>query len=191
MFKRRLAVLGTVAVLAVTGLAGSAMADEPAPVAGTKVTCTTPDGKTVELTMVRAAKVDGVVSSDGKVARVAPDGVAVTKVRPDELPEGAEGALRAEPLSPEQIKDFAKTKPVSPEDIEKVEVFSAEEAEKFAKARPLPAEEAEKLAKVRALTADEIGKAMPARPAEPAEKGTAPEGVPGKALSIHCVKAAE
>lgn len=56
MFKRRLAVLGAAAVLAVTGLGGSALADgaDPAdavrsPAPGVKVTCTTADGKVVEL----------------------------------------------------------------------------------------------------------------------------------------------
>ncbi|GAA3121426.1 hypothetical protein [Nonomuraea salmonea] len=56
MFKRRLAVLGAAAVLAVTGLGGSALADgaDPADAVrssapGVKVTCTTADGKVVEL----------------------------------------------------------------------------------------------------------------------------------------------
>ncbi|MFI6921321.1 hypothetical protein ACIBIZ_15300 [Nonomuraea spiralis] len=57
MFKRRLAVLGTVAVLALAGLGGSAMADgTPAPdgatdavAVTTAATCKTPDGKEVKL----------------------------------------------------------------------------------------------------------------------------------------------
>ncbi|GAA3599291.1 hypothetical protein GCM10022419_098770 [Nonomuraea rosea] len=48
MYKRRLAVLGAVAVCAIAGLGGSAMADDHSPTAGTKVTCTSADGKTVE-----------------------------------------------------------------------------------------------------------------------------------------------
>ena len=48
MFKRRLAVLGAVAVLVLTGLGGSAMADEaPSTARGAKVTCTTSDGKSI------------------------------------------------------------------------------------------------------------------------------------------------
>ncbi|MET8863966.1 hypothetical protein ABZW11_13515 [Nonomuraea sp. NPDC004580] len=62
MFKRRLAVLGAAAVLAVTGLGGSALADgaSPAgvvrsPAPGVKVTCTTADGKVVELAQAMPA----------------------------------------------------------------------------------------------------------------------------------------
>ncbi|GGS79672.1 hypothetical protein ACFFV7_12400 [Nonomuraea spiralis] len=65
MFKRRLAVLGTVAVLAVAGLGGSAMADEtPAPDAATDAVavttaavCKTPDGKEVKLAESVSARV--------------------------------------------------------------------------------------------------------------------------------------
>ncbi|WP_101787444.1 hypothetical protein [Nonomuraea indica] len=47
MFKRRIAVLGAVGVLVLTGLAGSALADEtPAP-AGSKVVCRTSDGQVI------------------------------------------------------------------------------------------------------------------------------------------------
>lgn len=68
MFKRRLAVLGAAAVLAITGLAGSAMADEtPAPTAGSKVVCTTSDGKTIELTKALPAEL-----KDGKFGRARP-----------------------------------------------------------------------------------------------------------------------
>ncbi|MEV4567194.1 hypothetical protein AB0K12_25795 [Nonomuraea sp. NPDC049419] len=63
MFKRRLAVLGAAAVLAVTGLGGSALADgaDPAdavrsPAPGVKVTCTTADGKVVELARALPAR---------------------------------------------------------------------------------------------------------------------------------------
>lgn len=48
MFKRRIAILGAVGVLVLTGLAGSALADEtPAP-AGSKVVCKTSDGQVIE-----------------------------------------------------------------------------------------------------------------------------------------------
>ncbi|NJP97483.1 hypothetical protein HCN51_50060 [Nonomuraea sp. FMUSA5-5] len=76
MFKKRLAVLGAVAVLTVTGLGGAALADDHAPTAGTKVTCTTPDGTTVENppALPEGAEIGFkqgvVVSQDGKVTRL-------------------------------------------------------------------------------------------------------------------------
>ncbi|NBE91959.1 hypothetical protein FE391_18370 [Nonomuraea sp. KC401] len=74
MIKRRLAVLAAVAGLAVTGLAGSAMADEPSSfadlTAGTKVICKTSDGKTIEV--VRAMPAEGAkpTAPDRATARV-------------------------------------------------------------------------------------------------------------------------
>ncbi|TMR34039.1 hypothetical protein, partial [Nonomuraea zeae] len=121
MFKRRLAVLGAAAVLAVTGLAGSAMADEtPSPTAGAKVTCVTSDGKTIELAealpaealpgkaVAGKAKGGVVVSPDGKVTRFGPDeGPLKTEALPEgKVPEEAqsapiqEGAVEALPALP-------------------------------------------------------------------------------------------
>ncbi|MEU4570930.1 MULTISPECIES: hypothetical protein [Nonomuraea] len=51
MIRRRFAVLGAVAVLALAGLGGSALAADDVP---HQVTCTTPDGKTVELEVAKA-----------------------------------------------------------------------------------------------------------------------------------------
>ncbi|TDD12711.1 hypothetical protein E1292_00085 [Nonomuraea deserti] len=73
MFKRRLAVLAAVATLAVTGLAGSALADEPlGPTAGAKVICKTSDGKTIELTKALPAEGAKPAGPDGATARVEP-----------------------------------------------------------------------------------------------------------------------
>ncbi|TYB51783.1 hypothetical protein FXF51_52540 [Nonomuraea sp. PA05] len=202
MFKRRLAVLGTVAVLAVTGLAGSAMADEPTPPAGTKVTCTTSDGKTVELAPALPAK-EGkagvVVGPDGKVTRVAPG----EKVRVEKLPDGGV-AVKTEPLSPEELEKFGKVKELSPEEAEKlakVRELSPKEAEKFGKVKELSPEEAEKLAKVRELSPEEAAKvkeltsadaetAVPALPLKPGEEAAASPGIKAD-VKIICRKPAE
>ncbi|WP_327586654.1 hypothetical protein OHA25_06350 [Nonomuraea sp. NBC_00507] len=92
MFKRRLAVLGAVCALALTGLAGSALADEPPSAAGAKVTCTTSDGKTIELPGVEPGKPMGVlVTSEGEVTQVDPGEMVMHRAVPAEkLPEGAE-----------------------------------------------------------------------------------------------------
>ncbi|MFI7636996.1 hypothetical protein [Nonomuraea sp. NPDC049400] len=93
MFKRRLAVLGAVAVLAITGLAGSAMADETPATAGGKVTCKTADGKTVTLSEIGGK----VATRDGKVKVIKPD----EKLKIDRLPDGEAlppGAVKAERL---------------------------------------------------------------------------------------------
>ncbi|AQZ67707.1 unnamed protein product [[Actinomadura] parvosata subsp. kistnae] len=120
MFKRRLAVLGAVAVLAITGLAGSAMADEPSPTAGTKVTCTTEDGKTIEMTPALPAKEGGkggvVVGPDGKVTHLADSDT----VQVEKLPDGGVAVKKAEPLSPEEAEKFSKVKKLSQEEIEKL-----------------------------------------------------------------------
>ncbi|MEV0828590.1 hypothetical protein [Nonomuraea rubra] len=114
MFKRRLAVLGAVAVLAITGMAGSALADEPAPAAGAKVTCTTADGKPVEVAQALPAKPGTLVGPDGKVERLDADGA----VKVERLPDGGVAVKKAEPLSPE---DFVKAVPALPaEDTEGV-----------------------------------------------------------------------
>lgn len=76
MFKRRLAVLGAVAVLVLTGLGGSAMADEaPSTAPGAKVTCTTSDGKSIAF-----AKSVPAVAMPGDVSKAeASEGIAVTR----------------------------------------------------------------------------------------------------------------
>ncbi|MEO3800067.1 hypothetical protein [Nonomuraea sp. B1E8] len=95
MFKRRLAVLAAVATLAVTGLAGSALADEPAsPTAGTKVICKTSDGKTIEMFKVRPVKGFKATRPDGEVRKAEPgetvalrDGDPAAEVKALPLPE--------------------------------------------------------------------------------------------------------
>lgn len=72
MFKRRFAVLGAVAVLVVTGLAGSAMASGEPPVPGAKVTCTTLDGKPVDVRLAEARR----AGDDGRALPAIPDGEA-------------------------------------------------------------------------------------------------------------------
>ncbi|GAA4934971.1 hypothetical protein HD597_010203 [Nonomuraea thailandensis] len=182
MFKRRLAVLGTVAVLAVTGLAGSAMADEPTPAPGAKVTCTTADGKVVELAQALPAKKGFVAGPDGKVTRLDENGA----VKVERLPDGGVAVKRAEPLSPEEIEKLSKVKELPPE-----------AAEKLAKLKELSPEEAEK------LSSDDFLKAVPATPALPAEgvegvegadraEGvTPPEGGPAETVKIICKKPEE
>ncbi|MER5326982.1 hypothetical protein [Streptosporangium roseum] len=84
MFKRRVAILGAVGVLVLTGLAGSAMAaDQVSPTAGHKVTCTTSDGKTVEFTAVPAA--------DGGSAVVGLQAEGDEAVKTDRLEADTEG----------------------------------------------------------------------------------------------------
>ncbi|MGW3346668.1 hypothetical protein ACWDA3_25415 [Nonomuraea rubra] len=170
MFKRRLAVLGAVAVLAITGMAGSALADEPAPAAGAKVTCTTADGKPVEVAQALPAKPGTLVGPDGKVERLDADGA----VKVERLPDGGVAVKKAEPLSPEEIEKFAKVQEVSPE-----------EAGKFAKVEELSPEELEQ------LKSEDFVKAVPALPAEDAEGVTLPEGDPAKTVKIICKKPAE
>ncbi|MCA2229062.1 hypothetical protein [Nonomuraea aurantiaca] len=92
MFKRRLAVLGAVGVLVLTGLGGSAMADEaPSTVPGVKVTCTTSDGKII--TFAEPARAVG--DPAAKPGEKAPKGGVALRLRDDQtieiesLPEGA------------------------------------------------------------------------------------------------------
>jgi hypothetical protein len=72
MFKRRIAVLGAVAVLVVTGLAGSAMASGEPPVPGAKMTCTTLDGKPVAVRLAETRQAGG----DERALPAIPDGEA-------------------------------------------------------------------------------------------------------------------
>ncbi|MEV4167877.1 hypothetical protein [Nonomuraea sp. NPDC049709] len=114
MFKRRLAVLGAVAVLAITGLAGSAMADEPAPTAGSKAVCTTSDGTTIELTEALPAKKGIVVKRDGKVT-VEPDGTPSEAVKVEALPEGVEpGEIKKHVLEPGDKAEAVPALPALP-----------------------------------------------------------------------------
>ncbi|MEU7829673.1 MULTISPECIES: hypothetical protein [unclassified Nonomuraea] len=101
MFKRRLAVLGAVGVLVLTGLGGSAMADEaPSAVPGVKVTCTTSDGKTIAFAE-RARTLGDLAAKPGEKA---PEGGVALRLRDDQtieiesLPEGA--VTKALPAKP-------------------------------------------------------------------------------------------
>ncbi|MFG3437670.1 hypothetical protein ACGF0J_10545 [Nonomuraea sp. NPDC047897] len=100
MFKRRIAVLGAVGVLVLTGLAGSALADEtPAP-ADSKIVCKTSDGKVIEF----SGRVGAIKGPDGEtlVAWAEPlaDGDVV---RASELERGVAHAVKASDIGvPEQ-----------------------------------------------------------------------------------------
>ncbi|HEX4814030.1 MAG TPA: hypothetical protein VFV66_14900 [Nonomuraea sp.] len=92
MLRRRVAVLGAACALALTGLGGSALADEPTAPAGAKVTCTTGDGRTVELPAPEPGEPTGVlVTPDGEIKKIDPG--TVEKALPAHpLREGAEPA---------------------------------------------------------------------------------------------------
>ncbi|HUR07468.1 MAG TPA: hypothetical protein VM347_33330 [Nonomuraea sp.] len=98
MFKRRLAVLGAVGVLVLTGLGGSAMADEaPSAAPGAKVTCTTSDGKSIAF----AERVPAVAMPDD--VSKASGGIAVTRTEDGQvmiktIPQGT--VLEAVPARP-------------------------------------------------------------------------------------------
>ncbi|GAA3570579.1 hypothetical protein GCM10022419_059270 [Nonomuraea rosea] len=168
MFKRRLAVLGAVAVLAITGLAGSAMADEtPSPAAGAKVTCTTSDGKTIEIAEALPAKLkDGkFVSPDGKVTRVqSGDAIKVQKLPEGETPEGFA-----------KTKDFVKAEDGSAEALPALPTLPAEATGTAAPTEAVPAELGEPAEKVEL-----------SQKAEPGAE--APEGF-AKTVKIICKKA--
>ncbi|NUR91774.1 MAG: hypothetical protein HOY71_47510, partial [Nonomuraea sp.] len=107
MFRRRLAVLGTAAVLALTGLGGSAMADEAptgdAPAAA--ITCTTSDGHDIKLAEPVKGKV--IVTRDADGVSALPEG------EPGKIMMKAMPATPATPGSPTS-SDTAPTAPTSP-----------------------------------------------------------------------------
>ncbi|MFI7130064.1 hypothetical protein ACIBQ1_30515 [Nonomuraea sp. NPDC050153] len=165
MFKRRLALLGAVAVLAVTGLTGSALADEAPPTAGAKVTCKTADGVAVQIAEAVPGIPGKIATRGGKVRVTEPDG----KLKVDALPDG-----EAPPL------DLAKALP-APQDGEDpvTTVRIPEDGEALVlTATPIPDGEL-----------PEGGQAAPAQPAKP---GEAPTGEPlaiTKTVKIVCEKA--
>lgn len=143
MFKRRIAVLGAVGVLVLTGLAGSALADEtPAP-AGSKVVCRTSDGQVIafaervkaiearkgpdgsilvaEAEPPTAVKVSDLAAEQGTAHRVerrgGPDlekGHAATAV-PAEPAVGADGKPVPAPVGPDGKPLVATAVPVGPD----------------------------------------------------------------------------
>ncbi|MEU6713874.1 hypothetical protein ABZ897_20580 [Nonomuraea sp. NPDC046802] len=178
MFKRRLATLGAVAVLAISGLAGSAMADQtPTPtsatsaaaVAGAKVICKTPDGKTVELkhALPMAA------TKDGKVRQLDPAEIEELKKAKDAGP--VEGAGKTEAFKKltdgkgMEVKDFVKGEGVQ---IRKIEGGEGVEIRKLERGD--------------AGEAGEWGKAKPAERAELSD--AAPFGKPQKTVALTCEK---
>ncbi|WP_188188880.1 hypothetical protein [Nonomuraea sp. SYSU D8015] len=118
MFKRRLAVLGAVCALALTGLAGSALASEPPSTAGAKATCTTSDGQTIELPAGEPGKPVGiVVGPDGKVKKIDPDeAVKIRAVPAEKAPEGVTPPAEVEAVDPpaELEGDVMKAVPALP-----------------------------------------------------------------------------
>ncbi|NUT45248.1 MAG: hypothetical protein HOV86_35175, partial [Thermoactinospora sp.] len=98
MFKRRLAVLGTAAALLLTGLGGSAMADDAPPAGGPTgaVSCTTNDGQAIKIRADVKGRVtvsrNGEVHQEGDVSGLP-------------LPEGEPGKVIKEalPASPSSL----------------------------------------------------------------------------------------
>ncbi|MFG6194073.1 hypothetical protein [Nonomuraea sp. JJY05] len=176
MFKRRLALLGAVAVLAITGLTGSAMADETPGAAGAKVTCKTADGKIVQLAEAAPRAFGKIVGPDGKVREFKPGDT----VKVDALPDGEvppPGVAKAVPVPP----DGAEGTKTVPDPSDGVEVT---------KAVPVPSDGAE-VAEAVPLPEGELPdavRAVPAQPAKPGEKVDAPS-LAIKAMKIICEKA--
>ncbi|NRQ31585.1 hypothetical protein HII36_06975 [Nonomuraea sp. NN258] len=112
MFKRRLAVLGAVGVLALSVLGGSALADDAPPANETKVTCTTADGKVVEFKAIKAAELVAAPQpgQEGTVTTVNPD------VKVDETveraPFEATEMVPAQPAVPAQPLNDASAPPM-------------------------------------------------------------------------------
>jgi len=166
MFKRRLALLGAVAVLAVTGLTGSALADETPSPAGAKVTCKTADGESVQPAEAMPGPFAKIVGPDGKVREFKPGDT----VKVDALPDGV-----APPL------DAAKAVPVPEDGVEVTKaVPGTEDGVEVMKTVPLT-EDGKLPDAVQAVPA------QPARPAKPGEKVDAPS-VAIKAVKIICEK---
>ncbi|NUR83011.1 MAG: hypothetical protein HOY71_02860 [Nonomuraea sp.] len=115
MFKRRLAVLGTAAALALTGLGGSAMADETptgeAPAAA--VTCTTSDGHTVKFAEPAQGKV--MITRNGDDVSAPPEGEPghmMMKVMPA---TPASPTSPAETVAPDEAVESAPALPAPPD----------------------------------------------------------------------------
>ncbi|WP_433436081.1 hypothetical protein [Nonomuraea sp. CA-141351] len=107
MFKRRLAVLGAAAVLAVTGLAGSALADETPATTGGTVTCKTADGKTITLPEIRGGKFFARAEKlkADKLKAVEPGDTVKIEALPDgETPPP--GAVKVKPLPDGELPDL-------------------------------------------------------------------------------------
>lgn len=124
MFRRRLAVLGTAAMLALTGLGGSAMADDAptdaaSSTASGTVSCRTSDGKDIKFAEGMKGRV--FVTKDGEVHK---EGDASAMPVPP-LPEGEAGpVLKTAPGLPSSpAETFAPT-----ETVEAVPALPATEA---------------------------------------------------------------
>ncbi|MGW6498665.1 hypothetical protein [Nonomuraea angiospora] len=172
MFKRRLALLGAVAVLAIGGLTGSALADETPGTAGAKVTCKTADGETVQVAeFAKAGPVGKVVGPDGKVREFKPSDT----VKVDALPDG------------EVPPDVAKALPTLPDGVEVTKAVPLPEDGKLPEGmRAVPAQPVKPGEKVDAPSV--AIEAVPAQPVKPGEKVDAPS-VAIKAVKIICEKA--
>ncbi|MFI7453575.1 hypothetical protein ACIBQX_39215 [Nonomuraea sp. NPDC049714] len=145
MFKRRLAVLGAVAVLALSGLGGSALAagEPPVSVPGAKVTCTTADGKPVAIKVAKAMPADGDVvtypatPADGKVRTAEKNDLHVTKhldgelltieavpateaVPPSDEPVRVTEPMRATDVNGERPAEWGRTEAGEPADAKKL-----------------------------------------------------------------------
>ncbi|MBF8185617.1 hypothetical protein ITP53_07675 [Nonomuraea sp. K274] len=162
MYKRRLAVLGAAAVLAITGLAGSAMADE-APPAGGKVTCMTSDGKPIE---VAEFKQPMKLDRDGKVTKAEPG-------KAFRLEQGKPVKVLGRDGKPIEVKPGVRSD-------ETVELSRVTEGD-VVPAKPLPADEFPDGR--RAVPSEDAVRAQPAEPG-----ADVPEGV-AKPVKVICKKA--
>ncbi|MFI7425024.1 hypothetical protein [Nonomuraea sp. NPDC049684] len=181
MFKRRLAVLGTVGVLALAGLGGSALADgTPAPdaTAATTVTtaavsCRTPDGKEIKL-------------ADGPVARV-----FVMRAEKGERADGAP-ELKAErgrviELAPGTVTEATPTTPSVP--AAPAAPQAGTEAAPTTPSATLPEGEAAPAAPSAPLPEGEAARMLPALPATELPPGAVKLDDPGKVVHIVCASA--
>ncbi|MER6583044.1 hypothetical protein [Nonomuraea sp. NPDC001023] len=184
MFKRRLAVLGTVGVLALAGLGGSALADgTPAPDATTTtmaVSCRTPDGKEVKLADGPAARVFVMRDEKGERADGAPE-LKAERGRVIELaPRTSTEATPATPSAPAAPQSGTEAAPTTPSaTLPEGEAVPAVPATPLTDAETGPA----------ALPEGEAARMLPALPATELPPGAVKLDDPSKVVRIVCAPA--
>ncbi|MEV4370702.1 hypothetical protein AB0J71_26790 [Nonomuraea sp. NPDC049637] len=185
MFKRRLAVLGTVGVLALAGLGGSALADgTPAPDATTTTTmavsCRTPDGKEVKLADGPAARVFVMRDEKGERADGAPE-LKAERGRVIELaPRTSTEATPATPSAPAAPQSGTEAAPTTPSaTLPEGEAVPAVPATPLTDAETGPA----------ALPEGEAARVLPALPATELPPGAVKLDDPSKVVRIVCAPA--
>ncbi|MGW4407296.1 hypothetical protein ACWEJ6_24955 [Nonomuraea sp. NPDC004702] len=202
MFKRRLAVLGTVGVLALAGLGGSALADgTPAPdtttATTTAVLCRTSDGKEVKLADGPAARIFVMRDEKGERADGAPELKAergrVIELAPRTITEAAPTTPSA-PTAPQSGTEAAPTTPSAP-----VAPQSGTEAAPTTPSATVPEGEAVPAVPATPLTDAEAGptalpegeaaRMLPALPATELPPGAKQLDDPSKVVHIECAPA--